>query len=271
MTKTVPRFLYDLPPAFLAGIKKTYFRKLTVLGASKKIGDSLPQQATSASSAGTPNYALETSLVESTPSEQDTVLYTSLAMEEKDDNDVLWYPLLISYSNPKKAKRIRNALTKKGLTTYLRLYYRQAIINQELTDVAIPALSNLIFVKAQKKVIRYLKNQDADLQSLQFMTKPKRDKHEKTTIITIHDGDMEAFISAEIRPDPNRQRKILDYKDYIDKKGRRVLIIRGPFAGIEGEIKHISGHRVIVVKLKDLGLAVGITYVKAADMCLLDE
>ena len=231
----------------------------------------VPRQPVSASSADTPNYVLETSLVEAAPSRQDAAQYAALDAIEQDDNDVKWYPLLIWHSNPTKARRVRDALTSKGLTTYLRLRYSQAIVNDELTDVATPVVSNLVFVKAQKKVIRHLKNEVAALLSLQFMTKPKRYRHEKASIITVRDADMQAFINAETRPDPNHQRMPLDYRDYIDKAGRRVQIIRGPFAGIEGEIKHISGHRVIVVKLKNLGLAVGIAYVKPADMRLLDD
>ena len=244
---------------------------MTVVGASTKIEGTESRQLVSASSADTPNYILETSLVEAVPSDEDAALYAALDVMELDDDEVCWYPLLIWHSNPKKAKRIRNALTRKGLTTYLRLRYSESVINQELTDVATPVLSNLVFVKTQKKVVRYLKNQESDFLSLQFMTKRKKDRYEKASIITVSDRDMEIFINAETRPDPCRQRVVLDYKDYIDKTGRRVQIIRGPFAGIEGEIKHISGHRVVAVKLKDLGLAIGITYVKPADMRLLDE
>jgi len=140
---------------------------------------------------------------------------------------------------------------------------------EELRDVATPALNNLIFVHVQKKVIRHLKNTVSGLTSLQFMTKPKRERTDKAVIITVPEHAMNQFIQAEVLPDPYKQRVAIDYKKYIDLAGRRVKIIRGPFAGIEGEIKHIGGHRIIVVKLQDLGLATGIAYVKQQDMVLL--
>lgn len=230
-----------------------------------------PQQAVSATGADTPSFVLEASLIEATPNANDAATYASLATIEDDDDIVRWYPLLIWHSNPKKARSIRNELTNRGLTTYLRLNYREAVVKGELQEIAEPVLSNLVFVKARKKVIRHLKSTCPALLSLQFMTKPKREKYEKATIISVRDKDMDTFISAETRPDPRRQRVQLQYKDYIDKTGRRVQIIRGPFVGIEGEVKHIGGHRVIVVKLRDIGLATGIAYIRPEDMRFLDD
>ncbi|MBR1682026.1 MAG: hypothetical protein IJ700_01475 [Bacteroidaceae bacterium] len=234
-----------------------------------KIHAAKSQPSVGATGADTPNYILETSLNEATPSTADEALYTGLEAVENDDNDLLWYPMHIRHSNPKKARRVRDELTRRGLTTYLRLKYHEAIVDDELRDIATPALNNLIFVHVQKKVIRHLKNTECDLTSLQFMTKPKRDRTDKTVIITVPEHAMNQFIQAEVLPDPYKQRVNVDYRKYIDLAGRRVKIIRGPFAGIEGEIKHIGGHRIIVVKLQNLGLATGIAYVKQQDMVLL--
>ena len=231
-----------------------------------KIHAANQQPAVSASGADTPNYVLETSLHQATPKPEDEALYAQLVAIEDDDDLVLWYPLHIRHSNPKKARKVRDELTNRGLTTYLRLKYREDIVDGELCNVATPALNNLIFVHAQKKVIRHLKNTVQDLTSLQFMIKPKKDRSEKAVMITISEQAMNHFIQAEVLPDPHQQRVHLDYRDYIDKAGRKVRILRGPFAGIEGEVKHIKGHRIIVVKLKDLGLATGIAYVKPEDM-----
>lgn len=227
------------------------------------------QPSVGATGADTPNYVLETSLNEATPSIEDEALYAGLEAKETDDNLLLWYPMHIRHSNPKKARRVRDELNRRGLSTYLRLKYREAIVDDELRDVATPALNNLIFVHVQKKVIRHLKNTVSGLTSLQFMTKPKRERTDKAVIITVPEHAMNQFIQAEVLPDPYKQRVVVDYRKYIDLAGRRVKIIRGPFAGIEGEIKHIGGHRIIVVKLQDLGLATGIAYVKQQDMVLL--
>ena len=227
------------------------------------------QPAVSALGADTPNYVLEASLHEATPSAEDAALYAALPILEIDDNDFLWYPMHIRHSNPKKARRVRDELFSKGLSTYLRLRYSEDVVDGELRDVATPVMNNLIFVQVQKKVIRHLKNTVQDLSSLQFMTKPKKERTDKAVIISVPERAMKHFIQAEVLPDPYKQRVHLDYRAYIDKEGRAVKIIRGPFAGIEGEIKHIRGHRLVVVKLRDLGLATGIAYVKPEDMVFL--
>lgn len=234
-----------------------------------QVKEKSPQQPVSTQGADTPSRILETSLIEAPFDGNEADSYAALPTLETDDNLVRWYPMLIWHSNPTKARRLRDALSQKGFTTYLRLNYREAVVHGELQQVAEPVLSNLVFVQVKKKIIRHLKNTDPSLLSLQFMARPKSSLDEKTTIIHVRDKDMQTFISAETRPDPLRQRVQLEYKDYIDKAGRRVRIIRGPFVGIEGEIKHIKGHRVIVVKLKDLGLAAGIAFVKPEDMELI--
>ena len=236
-----------------------------------KITAETHQPAVSAKGADTPNYVLETSLNEAAPSAYDQHLYADLASLEADDDILQWYPMHIRHSNPKKARQVRDELARKGISTYLRLKYREDIVDGELRDVATPALNNLIFVLVRKKVIRHLKHTVRNLTSLQFMTKPKQAITEKAVIITVTEAAMRQFIQAETLPDPYKQRVQLDYKGYIHKEGRRVKIIRGPFAGIEGEVKHIGGHRIIVVKLKDLGLATGIAYVRPEDMVFLDN
>ena len=92
-----------------------------------KIHAAKSQPSVGATGADTPNYILETSLNEATPSTADEALYTGLEAVENDDNDLLWYPMHIRHSNPKKARRVRDELTRRGLTTYLRLKYHEAI------------------------------------------------------------------------------------------------------------------------------------------------
>ena len=79
------------------------------------------------------------------------------------------------------------------------------------------------------------------------------------------------FIEAETRDDPFRQRRRWVYDDKLAKPGRKVRILRGPFAGIKGEIKNFKTHRVVVVRLSDLGLANAITRVPMKDLEFYEE
>ena len=187
-----------------------------------------PQQAIRALGADTPNYSP----------------VTSLTKAETDGN--------ASADNPKKAFRIRDAFFEKGFTTYLRLKYQEVICHDELQNEAKPVISNLIFVEIKKKIVRELKHTDPDFLSVQFMTKPKRSREEKSQIIFIPQKEMENFIDAETREDAEGLRIPFEVNEATAKPGRKVRIIRGAFAGITGEIKNFKTHRIVLVRLSDL-------------------
>ena len=52
----------------------------------------------------------------------------------------------------------------------------------------------------------------------------------------------------------------LEYNDYLRHVGKRVRIIEGQFAGVEGVIKRIKNNRRVVVQIEGIA-AVAITYV----------
>jgi transcription antitermination factor NusG len=62
----------------------------------------------------------------------------------------------------------------------------------------------------------------------------------------------------------------LTYSDYLDKQGKRVRIIDGNFAGVEGVIKRIKRDRIVVVLLKGIA-AVAITQLPPSFIELIDD
>ena len=229
-----------------------------------------PKQAIRAPRADTPNFAPVTSLTKAETDGNACADYATLPNLEVDDNEVRWYPLNIYHSNPKKAFRIRDAFFEKGFTTYLRLKYREVIRHQELQNEVRPVISNLIFVEIKKKIVRELKHTDPDLQSVQFMTKPKQSRAEKSRIISVPQKEMENFIDAETREDVEGLRIPFEVDEANIKPGRKVRIIRGAFAGITGEIKNFKTHRIILVRLSDLGMANAITKIPKSDLQFLE-
>ena len=75
---------------------------------------------------------------------------------------------------------------------------------------------------------------------------------------------MENFIKAETLPDPYQQRIALTWSDFLGQEHRRVRIMQGPFMGVEGEVKRIGHHRIVVALLREAQVAVGITHVSPA-------
>ena len=144
------------------------------------------------------------------------------------------------------------------------------VVETKLQQITKPVFSNLIFIHGKKKILRMLKNTDPSLTSLQFMTKTKRDKYEKSIILSVPDKDMQNFIESETRDDPYNQRQHWQYDDAHAKPGRKVRIIRGPFIGITGEIKNYKSHRVVVIKLEGTGIANIITRIPKKDLEFYD-
>ena len=209
-----------------------------------------PQQAIRANSADTPSFVPVTSLTKAETDGNACADYASLPNLEIDDNEVRWYPLNIYHSNPKKAFRIRDAFFEKGFTTYLRLKYHEVIRHEEL--------------------LRALKHTDPDFLSVQFMTKPRQSREEKSQILSVPQKEMENFIDAETREDVEGLRIPFEVDEANVKPGRKVRIIRGPFAGITGEIKNFKTHRIVLVRLSDLGLANAITKIPKSDLQFLE-
>ena len=211
------------------------------------------------------------SYLEATLNGNDETLYTDLGPDDDcTDSEVHWYPMHIRHSSAQKAFNVRQYLYEKGFTTYLRLEHSEQIQNGKLHEVVKPVFSNLIFIQGKKKILRLLKNIDSNLTSLQFMTKTKRDRYEKSVILSVPDKDMQNFIESETRDDPYNQRQHWQYDDAHAKPGRKVRIINGPFVGITGEIKNYKSHRVVLIKIEGTGVANIITKVSKNDLEFLD-
>ena len=121
-----------------------------------------------------------------------------------------------------------------------------------------------------KKIVRALKHTDPDFLSVQFMTRPRRSREEKSQILSVPQKEMENFIDAETREDVDGLRIPFEVDEATIKPGRKVRIIRGAFAGITGEIKNFKTHRIVLVRLSDLGLANAITKIPKSDLQFLE-
>lgn len=201
-----------------------------------------PMQATRVPDTGTPTYVIE----------------------EADDTLVRWYPLRIRFGNPKRAMQVRDELRRQDVTTYLHMEHQEVVHDDQLQHEMLPAVNNLIFVHAMKGRVKLLKRQNQICQHLQFIAKPTLDNPERSEIIYVPDRQMENFIKAETLPDPYQQRIALTWSDFLGQEHRRVRIMQGPFMGVEGEVKRIGHHRIVVALLREAQVAVGITHVSPA-------
>ncbi len=190
-------------------------------------------------------------------------------LEEVDDTIIRWYPLRIRFGNPHRAITIRDELRRQSVTTYLHMLHHEVIENNEIQYQMTPAVSNLIFVQTMKGRIKKLKRENKICKALQFIVKPSPSTNQRE-VLFVPDKQMENFIKAETLPDPYQQRVSLTYTDFIHKEHRKVRIIRGSFLGIEGEIKRIGRHKIVVILIRETHMAIGITHIAPNDLEFID-
>ena len=191
--------------------------------------------------------------------------------EEVDDVIIRWYPIRIRYGNTKRVFTLENRLNAMGYTTFTH----QSRLREENKawedDHAKYKIHNLLFIRAMKIQIKALKRYDSFCSSMQFMPKFRIDRSQPKEIIWIPERQMENFIDVSTRLDPYRQRIPLTYSDFLDKQGKRVRILHGPFKNIEGEVKRINRQRIVVTLLRDAKVAIGITCIPPENLELIDN
>ena len=185
-------------------------------------------------------------------------------MAERDK--VHWYPMRVTYNRELKVKERLDALS---IETYIPMRYEIVVRGGNRRRLFVPAIHNLIFVHSSQANITNLKMTDPTMEPLRYiMHRSHEDKEAPTTIVTVPDTQMENFIKATKVEDESLV--YLNYEDYLNKPGKRVLIIDGPFTGVEGVIKRIKKNRQVVVAINDIA-AVMITAVPRSYLKEIEE
>ncbi len=157
---------------------------------------------------------------------------------------IQWFPMQV---NPEQEQPVRQALERYGMESFQT-----------------SMVPGLIFVHSSREWLTTLKNTDSALFSLRFMNIHQKERPGGMAVTTICDREMENFIKAETLPDPYQQRIALTWSDFLGQEHRRVRIMQGPFMGVEGEVKRIGHHRIVVALLREAQVAVGITHIPPA-------
>jgi transcription antitermination factor NusG len=168
-----------------------------------------------------------------------------------------WFPMRVTYS---REKQVKEALDTLGIECFLPMKNKLVTIGTQRHYMLVPAVHNLIFVRSTQNELTEMKNKQRELLSLRYMTRPINygTRAEKHVIMRVPDDQMENFMRVATITDDR-----VMFLDYVDSKsilGRKVRIIDGDFAGVEGVVVRIQKNKRVVVHLEGLA-AVAIAFV----------
>lgn len=163
----------------------------------------------------------------------------SLGVVEKS----LWFAMGAPYRNELK---VQKQLDEFGIRSFIPMRHDVVERCGRKSRVLIPAVSNLIFVRATASLMKAVKPKVPRLQYKITRTGGKN------SIITVSDKEMEDFIAVT-----SAMTEDVTYyapEELSLAKGTRVRIIGGPFDGAEGVLVKMKGHRSrrFVVSIPDI-------------------
>ena len=150
------------------------------------------------------------------------------------DNELHWYVA----NTCRQEKKIKQRLDSMGIENFIPFQQIARKIHGVDKLIEVPVIPNLVFIHTTLKTCMSL------IQEYAFDMRYLRDR-ETGNFLIVPDKQMNDFIF------------LLDFsKEMVEvvnenlKKGDKVRVIKGDFAGIEGELIRVKGHKRVVVRLE---------------------
>lgn len=176
---------------------------------------------------------------------------TPFCVSEQDFQKPEWYALRLYFPGPKKMFRVKEIMDKHGIENFMPTkYVIQENENGSPKRVLVPAVSDLIIIKAPADILNTLKAEHPDeLQNLAYRRDLYRDGSWGDPI-KIPERDMNGFMDVVSGNEDSLD--FLDIKELEGKTGRPVRIVAGQFKGVEGILMRVQQNRHVIIKLNDL-------------------
>lgn len=177
------------------------------------------------------------------------------------NNETHWF--LIS-PNYRRELKIKQYLESKGIACFVPMQHTFRIIAGKKRLVEVPIVSNYLFVKS---TYNQLKVEKQTLEQLDMPFKFRMDTMNRQQPIVIDERLMKDFITVC----QNQYSKFVDRNKQANiKKGDRVEIVSGPFAGIQGYYARPFKDKCVVVLIEDVA-AVCTTYIPPSALRLVSD
>ena len=172
-----------------------------------------------------------------------------------DNNSIVWYVLFAA--NGKIAK-MKPYLDAANIEHFFPTFYKEKKVSgqKQPKRMQYPILGNLLFVKSSKAeldpILKRIKLQLNITSDLYYRDLGSRQ------LIVVPDDQMLNFIA--VAGSGEEQIIYLSNEEVRIRKGTKVRITGGAFAGVEGVFMRIKGDKRLVVSLHSLGFSVATAY-----------
>ena len=170
-----------------------------------------------------------------------------------------WYVFRASYGRENKAAEY---IINDGTYVYIAKRIVRKSVNNQTKKVLESLIPNLLFVYTTKdKAEEYIKHTPALSFLSYYYNHLERNNQQKNPPLTISIKEMENFIRAT--QSMNEHLLFVSEQQCHFKSGDSVMVIDGPFSGVEGRVARVAGQQRVVITISNIGL-VSTAYVPSA-------
>jgi transcription antitermination factor NusG len=148
--------------------------------------------------------------------------------------------LRITYSRELVLKAF---LDQNHIENFIPMRYEFVLRNGQRIRKLVPAVHNLVFIRATRKTIDEIKEENAVSLPLRYIM----DRETRRPIV-VPESQMRNFIA--VAGNYEQQVIYLPAVEYSMRKGERVRITGGVFEGVEGVFVRVKGDRRVVVSIQ---------------------
>lgn len=145
---------------------------------------------------------------------------------------LLWYAMRVTY---RRELSVKDKLEAEGMECFCPMRYEVQTVGRRKVRSHVPAVHNLLFVRAGEERLKQFKLR---VPYLQYMTRPLDGKNR---IITVPDRQMAQFMA--VASVGNDKLIYLKPEEINLAKGTKVRIIGGAFNNVEGIFVKVKGGR----------------------------
>ena len=150
------------------------------------------------------------------------------------DNELHWYVA----NTCRQEKKIKQRLDSMGIENFIPFQQIARKIHGVDKLIEVPVIPNLVFIHTTLKTCMSL------IQEYAFDMRYLRDR-ETGNFLIVPDKQMNDFMFLL-----DFSKEIVEVVNENLKKGDKVRVIKGDFAGTEGELIRVKGHKRVVVRLE---------------------